>query len=132
VRRRSVLPASGTGVRPADVIGVFKPDDLAVIKGTKGAATLKPAKFGNSDDVEIGDQQAALVLVDMLGYPVGAAAEIIGVSERTVKSRAVRGRARLGPKLAHLRPAAIPSQDRWNRSAGPHVLLAQEGSDHAP
>ncbi len=36
-----VLPASGTAVLPVDVIGVFKPDDLAVIKGTKDAATLK-------------------------------------------------------------------------------------------
>src|SRR5258708_28457246 len=67
------------------------------------------------------DQQAALVLVDMFGYPVGAAAEIIGVSERTVKSRAVRGRARLRPKLAHLRPAAIPSQQRRDPSPGPPV-----------
>jgi RNA polymerase sigma-70 factor, ECF subfamily len=50
------------------------------------------------------EQQAALVLVDMLGYPIAAAAEVLGVSEGTVKSRAARGRARLLPRLAHLRP----------------------------
>ena len=40
-------------------------------------------------------QRAALVLVDMLGYPVAEAAAILGISEGTVKSRCARGRARL-------------------------------------
>ena len=48
-------------------------------------------------------QRAALVLVDMLGYPVADAAVILGVSEGTVKSRCARGRVRLLPYLAHLR-----------------------------
>ena len=52
------------------------------------------------------DQQAALVLVDMLGYSVADASEILGVSQGTVKSRCARGRARLLPRLAHLRQAA--------------------------
>jgi RNA polymerase sigma-70 factor (ECF subfamily) len=49
------------------------------------------------------DQQVALVLVDMLSYPVADAAGILGVAEGTVKSRCARGRARLLPRLAHLR-----------------------------
>ena len=53
------------------------------------------------------EQQAALVLVDMLGYPIAAAATVLGVSEGTVKSRAARGRARLLPRLAHLRPGRV-------------------------
>jgi RNA polymerase sigma-70 factor (ECF subfamily) len=48
-------------------------------------------------------QRAALVLVDMLGYPVAEVAMVLGVSEGTVKSRCARGRARLLPYLAHLR-----------------------------
>jgi RNA polymerase sigma-70 factor (ECF subfamily) len=48
-------------------------------------------------------QRAALVLVDMLGYPVADVAVILGVSEGTVKSRCARGRARLVPHLSHLR-----------------------------
>ena len=48
-------------------------------------------------------QRAALVLVDMLGYPVADAAAILGVSEGTVKSRCARGRARLLPYVSHLR-----------------------------
>ncbi len=49
------------------------------------------------------EQQAALVLVDMLGYSVFDAAQVLGVPEGTVKSRAARGRARLLPRLEHLR-----------------------------
>ena len=48
-------------------------------------------------------QRTALVLVDMLGYPVAEVAAILAVSEGTVKSRCARGRARLLPFLAHLR-----------------------------
>ena len=48
-------------------------------------------------------QRAALVLVDMLGYSVADAAEILGVTAGTVKSRCARGRARLLPYLSHLR-----------------------------
>jgi RNA polymerase sigma-70 factor, ECF subfamily len=48
-------------------------------------------------------QRAALVLVDMLGYPVSEAAVVLGVSEGTVKSRCARGRAKLVPYLSHLR-----------------------------
>jgi RNA polymerase sigma-70 factor (ECF subfamily) len=84
------------------------------------------------------EQQAALVLVDMLGYSIADAAEVLGVSEGTVKSRAARGRARLLPRLAHLRPAAAPEQEslpdagRRNQPATPRVLPAQEGGDETP
>jgi RNA polymerase sigma-70 factor, ECF subfamily len=77
------------------------------------------------------DQRAALVLVDMLGYSIADAAEVLGVSEGTVKSRAARGRARLLPRLAHLRPGSVPRQDAGNRAAGSRVQPAQEGGDEA-
>jgi RNA polymerase sigma-70 factor, ECF subfamily len=68
------------------------------------------------------EQHAAIVLVDMLGYPVADAAQVLGVSEGTVKSRAARGRVRLRPRLAHLRPGALPEQDRRNQpAAGCHL-----------
>jgi RNA polymerase sigma-70 factor, ECF subfamily len=76
------------------------------------------------------DQQAALVLVDMLGYPVAETADILGISPGTVKSRCARGRARLLPWLAHLRPGGIPSGGPRNRSAATDVLPAQEGGDN--
>ncbi|MGW5867362.1 RNA polymerase sigma factor SigM [Streptomyces sp. NPDC055239] len=49
------------------------------------------------------DQRAALVLVDMQGYPVAEAAKVLDVPTGTVKSRCARGRARLLPLLTHLR-----------------------------
>ena len=49
------------------------------------------------------DQRAALVLVDMEGYSVEEAAQILGCAPGTVKSRCARGRARLVPLLSHLK-----------------------------
>lgn len=49
------------------------------------------------------DQRAAIVLVDVQGYPVAEAAEILGVAEGTIKSRCARGRARMAVSLGHLR-----------------------------
>jgi RNA polymerase sigma-70 factor (ECF subfamily) len=71
------------------------------------------------------EQRAALVLVDMLGYPVADAAQILGVSAGTVKSRCARGRARLLPRLAHLRPGAPPG-------TGPPSSTPPPGSTPAP
>ena len=51
------------------------------------------------------EQKAALVLVDMQGYSIEEAAEILGCATGTVKSRCSRGRARLAPLLAELRPS---------------------------
>jgi RNA polymerase sigma-70 factor (ECF subfamily) len=57
------------------------------------------------------EQRAAIILVDIEGYPVADAARILGVAEGTVKSRCARGRARLAVLLGHLRnldePAAV-------------------------
>ncbi|MEU7584174.1 RNA polymerase sigma factor SigM [Streptomyces sp. NPDC041068] len=52
------------------------------------------------------DQRAALVLVDMQGYPVAEAARMLDIPTGTVKSRCARGRARLLPLLTHLRTEA--------------------------
>jgi RNA polymerase sigma-70 factor, ECF subfamily len=68
------------------------------------------------------DQQAALVLVDMLGYSVADAAQVLGVSVGTVKSRCSRGRAKLLPHLAHLR----------NQIPAPRVQNSQEGGNDQP
>jgi RNA polymerase sigma-70 factor (ECF subfamily) len=54
------------------------------------------------------DQRAALVLVDMEGYPVAEAAAILEVPAGTVKSRCARGRARLATLLTDLGPEGTP------------------------
>jgi RNA polymerase sigma-70 factor, ECF subfamily len=69
-------------------------------------------------------QRAALVLVDMLGYPVATAAAVLGVSEGTVKSRCSRGRARLLPHLAHLRGGGPPDGQPRNQTAAGNVSPA--------
>jgi RNA polymerase sigma-70 factor, ECF subfamily len=81
------------------------------------------------------EQRAALVLVDLHGYAVADAAEILGVAEGTIKSRCARGRARLAVLLGHLRepdhrnPAVgsgVPSQP--GKSAGPDTTtVGKEG-----
>jgi RNA polymerase sigma-70 factor (ECF subfamily) len=66
-------------------------------------------------------QRAALVLVDMLGFPVAEAAAILDTAPGTVKSRCARARARLIPYLAHL---------RGNRPASESVSPSQGGDTY--
>jgi RNA polymerase sigma-70 factor (ECF subfamily) len=54
------------------------------------------------------DQKAALVLVDMEGYPVADVAVMLDCAVGTVKSRCSRGRARLATLLGVLRPGGDP------------------------
>jgi RNA polymerase sigma-70 factor, ECF subfamily len=130
MRRKAARPATGgADERTLDnlAIGQATPDpasstDLA-LDVQSALRTLPP------------DQQAALVLVDMLGYSVADASEILGVSQGTIKSRCARGRARLLPRLAHLRHGAMSGGSRaaraapGNRSAAGDVQPAQEGGE---
>ncbi|MFF4832384.1 RNA polymerase sigma factor SigM [Streptomyces sp. NPDC001315] len=82
------------------------------------------------------DQRAALVLVDMQGYPVAEAARMLDVPTGTVKSRCARGRARLLPLLTHLRPEKAdesggPGEGR-NRAQGTSVPPAAGPQDADP
>jgi RNA polymerase sigma-70 factor (ECF subfamily) len=65
-------------------------------------------------------QRAALVLVDMEGYPVQEVARMLGCAEGTVKSRCFRGRARLAELLGDLDPTAT-ERPQGNRPADPPV-----------
>lgn len=49
-------------------------------------------------------QRLAVVLVDMQGFSIAEAAEMLEVQEGTIKSRCARGRARLAQALGHLQP----------------------------
>ncbi|MFG2882948.1 RNA polymerase sigma factor SigM [Streptomyces sp. NPDC048297] len=82
------------------------------------------------------EQRAALVLVDMQGYPVAEAARILDVPTGTVKSRCARGRARLLPLIGHLRPGDRdagkgPAPGR-NRVEGTSVPPATGSAGRAP
>jgi RNA polymerase sigma-70 factor, ECF subfamily len=72
------------------------------------------------------EQRAALVLVDMQGYPVAEAAQVLNVPIGTIKSRCARGRARLLPLLSQLRPENNqPDGGGRNRTRGASVPPAR-------
>jgi RNA polymerase sigma-70 factor, ECF subfamily len=98
LRRRAARPTALTG----------DPEALDVLAA--GALTTDPTGASATRlDIDAAlrvlppPQRAALVLVDMLGYSVTDAAEILDISPGTVKSRCARSRARLLPYLDHLR-----------------------------
>ncbi len=129
MRRRAARPTTaGQDDEALDALAVAGGQPLSDPSGTTDTAMDVMAALRQL----VPDQRAALVLVDMLGYSISDAAEVLGVSEGTVKSRAARGRARLLPRLAHLRPGLVPSQDTGNRTASQRVQPAQEGGDDAP
>ncbi len=104
MRRRAARPAaSGMDEPTLDALATPPLSDPSADKDTSLDVRGALRTLGE-------EQQAVLVLVDMLGYSVAETAEILGISPGTVKSRCARGRARLLPLLAHLRggPAAGP------------------------
>ncbi len=118
-------------VRAADPL----PDDLeeraargAVLAGPEEGAALGPEAHvlaGERRDRVLAaleelppDQKAALVLVDMEGYPVAVAAEILEVPTGTVKSRCARGRARLVVLLTDLGPTHAGTDPGTDLSPG--------------
>jgi RNA polymerase sigma-70 factor, ECF subfamily len=93
------------------------PDDLDSYRDRGSLVTSAPADPADRaiDDERRGqvlsalaripaDQRAALVLVDMEGYPVAQVAEMLDCAVGTVKSRCSRGRARLAELLGVLAP----------------------------
>jgi putative serine protease PepD len=73
-----------TNARPlaAKIIGTSTANDLAVIRVQAGADTLTPARFGNSDDVKIG--QFVLAMGDPLGLTDSVTQGIISAAHRKV------------------------------------------------
>ena len=107
LRRRKVRPATPTEDETLDVISN---DRLSRSGGGHYHAAQTEARLDVHAALELLplDQRMALTLVDMLGYRVDEAAEILEVASGTVKSRCARGRAKLLPSLAHLRNPGPP------------------------
>jgi RNA polymerase sigma-70 factor, ECF subfamily len=110
MRRRTLRPAVPLGDDASlDAIAPKNPDPTSSHEVSLDvSAALRELPF---------EQRAALVLVDMMGYPVDEAARILEVPPGTIKSRCARGRARLVPHLRHLR----------NRRRPEHVEPAEGG-----
>lgn len=95
------------------------PDDLEE-RGERRAVTTPDRSTTDPADLAVADerrrlvlaaldelpaeQRAALVLVDMEGYPVAEVAAMLDCAVGTVKSRCSRGRARLAERLGVLAP----------------------------
>ncbi len=86
-----VLPAIGGGTLGAHVLGVFAPDDLAVIRVTSGAGSLHPAVFGHSADVAAG--QIVMAMGNPLGLTGSVTQGIISATGRTVTESGAAGGA---------------------------------------
>ena len=93
-RRRSARPTSP--LTESVALSIPATDDL----GDRETATEVLAALR---DLPI-EQAAAIVLVDVEGYPVAEVADMLEVPTGTVKSRCARGRSRLAERLAHLAP----------------------------
>jgi RNA polymerase sigma-70 factor, ECF subfamily len=74
------------------------------------------------------EQRAALILVDVQGYPVAEAAAILDVAEGTVKSRCARGRARLAGLLSDLGPGSPGAPGRARRTGVGPVTAGNLGA----
>ena len=100
VRRAEALPddldeVGSRGSLASATDDALDPADLSV--ATERRRTVLDALATLPDE-----QRAALVLVDMEGYPVAEVAEMLGCAVGTVKSRCSRGRTRLAGLLAGL------------------------------
>jgi RNA polymerase sigma-70 factor (ECF subfamily) len=102
VRRRAVRPTSP--LPDYDIAGPEVDTDVAL---DVHAALLRLPS----------DQRTAIVLVDMEGFSVADAAEIMEVPVGTVKSRCARGRARLAIMLGHVRNPDAPADVSSETSA---------------
>jgi len=98
VRRAEPLPDDLEEYRDRGSLATAAPDDPADRSVDSERRRLVLAALRQLPD----EQRAALVLVDMEGYPVAEAAAVLDCAVGTVKSRCSRGRARLAEVLAPL------------------------------
>ncbi len=77
-----VIFADGTSAQ-AKVVGTDPKTDLAVLKAT-GVSDLKPATFGDSDGMQVGDQ--VLALGSPLGLQGSVTAGILSARDRTIQA----------------------------------------------
>ena len=129
-------------VRAADAL----PDDLEEYAG-RGALSTTSAD-PTPDDAAVAaerrrlvldalatlpaEQRAALVLVDMEGYGVAEAAEILECAVGTIKSRCARGRARLAPLLGVLHDSRDVTPDTPGNPPVPRPVPSTDPSRGPP
>jgi RNA polymerase sigma-70 factor (ECF subfamily) len=113
IRRRQAHPTVPLpdGTRSDDVLS--GPEPAAPVHDHDTALVVRQALAGLP-----AEQRAAIILVDVQGYAVAEAAEILGVAEGTIKSRCARGRARMALVLGYLRPDRPAARDDGHGNHG--------------
>jgi RNA polymerase sigma factor (sigma-70 family) len=113
-------------------------DDLS---GPSGAATVVASSRGGIDPVADGLSDPlrkalmglnegfrfAVVLCDLLGFPYGEAAEILGVQEGTIKSRIFRAREALAAALIDAGYEPPGGAEDVARNHGPQDAVTRQG-----
>jgi RNA polymerase sigma-70 factor, ECF subfamily len=89
--------------RPTTVLTEHNVGAADAVDGSYDAADATAAVMSALRRLPV-DQAAAVVIVDVEGFSVREAAEILGAPQGTVKSRCARGRARLAELLSDLGP----------------------------
>jgi S1-C subfamily serine protease len=82
-KRFEVLPSSGGEALPAELVGEFQAGDLAVV--LVSGADLRPARFGDSNALKVG--QMVLAMGSPLGLSGSVTNGIISATGRTVSSQ---------------------------------------------
>ncbi|MDL4818660.1 RNA polymerase sigma factor SigM [Actinomadura opuntiae] len=106
IRRRSARPATSMGDDATfDAVAPKLPDPTdahGVSLDVRAALEQLPY-----------EQRAALILIDMMGYSVDDAAEVMEVPSGTLKSRRARALKRIAPLLTNLQhPTTYPAGER--------------------
>src|SRR6202034_2444349 len=86
--RMQVIDSSSAEPLPATLVGVYRPDDLAVIR-VSDAQRLRPAVFGNSGDLVAGD--IVLAIGNPLGLDSSVTEGIVSAVGRAVSEPASEG-----------------------------------------
>jgi putative serine protease PepD len=91
----------------AHLVGIFAPDDIAVIKVNEKASDLRPARWADSGRVQVGD------IVLAMGSPYGLADSVTqGIVSAT-------GRTVTGPKIPGQPPTAISDAIQTSAAINP-------------
>jgi S1-C subfamily serine protease len=95
VKHYKVLDSVSAHPLSARMVGIFIPDDLAVIRVTSGARLLPPIRWADSDRAEVG--QVVVAMGSPFGLTDSVTQGIISATGRTV----------IGPKIAGRSPSVI-------------------------
>ncbi|MFA7323062.1 MAG: RNA polymerase sigma factor SigM [Candidatus Nanopelagicales bacterium] len=106
IRRRNARPTSPLPEFDSPDLGLPQTDDVIEQRETQLVIAQALAELPE-------DQRAAVLLVDVEGWPIEDAARMLDCPTGTIKSRCSRGRAKLAKRLIELRNprSDVPVQD---------------------